>query len=436
MSDITDHYPVFVAINIVKNNDVISTIFRDHSKSNIDKLILDVNLMSDKYFAEIVDVTVEEKCSWFVEKFQEIYNRACPKKTKSVSIKKVLKPWISGEIRRMANYKHRLFKQYKMSLIPFHAYNIYKNNLTRRIKQAKQNYYVKKFNDCNSNIKKNWKIINSFFSNIKRKANNTELLDEAGNSINNPIDVANKFCDFFSTVADKLDEKIPPTDTDPLYYMPDRIPATFSPLPATPPELIKLIKAFKDKPCHVINIPVFIFKLLSSHIAPIICDIFNCAITEGVFPAVLKLARILPLHKGKSHKITDNFRPISLLPLMAKIIEKLMKTRAVKFIEDNKVLYNKQFGFRSGCSTSDAILHYVDDCVTALDNKLYTVSIFLDFSKAFDTVNKDIMLRKLDRLGFRDNINSFFKSYLTDRQTYVNIGGHDSTVRTTNIGLP
>ena len=158
--------------------------------------------------------------------------------------------------------------------------------------------------------------------------------------------------------------------------MPDRIPATFSPLPATPSEVIKLIKAFKDKPCHVNNIPVFIFKLLSSHIAPIICDIFNCAITEGVFPAVLKLARILPLHKGKSHKITDNFRPISLLSLMAKIIEKLMKTRAVKFIEDNRVLYNKQFGFISGCSTSDAILHYVDDCVTALDNKLYTVSIF------------------------------------------------------------
>ena len=128
--------------------------------------------------------------------------------------------------------------------------------------------------------------------------------------------------------------------------MPDRIPATFSPLPATPPEVIELIKAFKDKPCHANNIPVFIFKLLSSHIAPKICDIFNCAITEGVFPAVLKLARILPLHKGTSHKISDNFRPISLPPLMAKIIEKLMKTKAVKFIEDNKVLYNKQFAFR------------------------------------------------------------------------------------------
>ena len=104
-----------------------------------------------------MDVTVEEKCSWFV-KFQAIYNRACPKKTKSVSMNKVLKPWISGEIRRMVIYKRRLFKQYKISLIPFRTYNVYKNNLIRRIKQGKKNYYVKKFNDCKENLE-NYKII-------------------------------------------------------------------------------------------------------------------------------------------------------------------------------------------------------------------------------------------------------------------------------------
>ena len=122
--------------------------------------------------------------------------------------------------------------------------------------------------------------------------------------------------------------------------------------------------------------------------------------------------------------------------MMAKIVEKLMRARAVQFIEDNSILYNKQFGFRTGCSTSDAVLHFVDDCVTALDNKLYTVSIFLDFSKAFDTVNEDILLRKQDRLGFRGNILNFFDSYLSDRQMYVSINGHDSTIKTTNIGLP
>ena len=113
-----------------------------------------------------------------------------------------------------------------------------------------------------------------------------------------------------------------------------------------------------------------------------------------------------------------------------------MKTRAIEFLNENEILYNKQFGFRAGCSTSDAVLHYVDDCVTALDKRLYTVTVFLDFSKAFDTVNHDIMLRKLDRLGFRGNTNDYFRSYLCDRRMCVSVNGCDSETTTMNIGLP
>ena len=113
-----------------------------------------------------------------------------------------------------------------------------------------------------------------------------------------------------------------------------------------------------------------------------------------------------------------------------------MKNRATEFINNNNILYNNQFGFRAACSTTDAILHYTDDVVTALDNRLYTVTIFLDFSKAFDTVNKDIMLLKLDRLGFRNEANAFFDSYLSDRRMYVSVNGCNSDNRTTNIGLP
>ena len=93
----------------------------------------------------------------------------------------------------------------------------------------------------------------------------------------------------------------------------------------------------------------------------------------------------------------------------------MIKSRASKFITDNNILYRNQFGIRLGCSISDAILHFTDDCVTALDNRLSTIAIFLDFSKAFDTVNKDIMLGKLDRLGFRGLIRDLFEyvEYLT-----------------------
>lgn len=134
--------------------------------------------------------------------------------------------------------------------------------------------------------------------------------------------------------------------------------------------------------------------------------------------------------------MVNNFRPISLLPLLAKIIEKLSKNRVIEFLDDNEILYKNQFGFRPGRNTSDAILHFVDDCSTALNSKLYTIAVFLDFSKAFDTVNKDIMIKKLDRLGLRGVPNDFFKSYLTERKIYVEVNNCTSKTVTTNIGLP
>ena len=121
---------------------------------------------------------------------------------------------------------------------------------------------------------------------------------------------------------------------------------------------------------------------------------------------------------------------------MSKILEKLIKVRVFSFIEECNLLYNRQFGFRSGCSTSDAVLQFVNDCATSFDRKQFTIAVFLDFSKAFDTVNKDIMIRKLDRLGFKDNFNNLLNSYLSNRRMYVDINGHHSFTKTTNIGLP
>ena len=122
-------------------------------------------------------------------------------------------------------------------------------------------------------------------------------------------------------------------------------------------------------------------------------------------------------------------------------------SRAFKFNTDNNILYCNQFGFRSGCSTSDAILHFTDNCVTVLDNRLSTIAIFLDFSKTFDTVNKDIMLVKLDRLGFRgklyhvnlgkyDGYRKWAICDLSDRRMYLEVNGCKSETKTLDIWLP
>ena len=130
-----------------------------------------------------------------------------------------------------------------------------------------------------------------------------------------------------------------------------------------------------------------------------------------------------------------NYRPISILQTLSKIIEKLIKNRCEIFLTDNNLLYRHQYGFRSGRNTTEAILQLADYCTDALNNRLFTIVIFLEFSKAFDTVNKDTMLRKLDRLGFRGRSLDFFDSYLSDRRLFVELNGQRSETKTSNIGL-
>ena len=336
----------------------------------------------------------------------------------------------------MLNYKHHLFKKYKQELTSFDFYNSYKNNISTILNKAKKDYYRNKFSLCYGDGRSTWKTINSLLNNKRQKQKIVSLLDNDGNEFSEPRQMADAFCNYFSNVADNLDASIPQTNTDPLSFMPDPIPQSFVLNFSTNQEVDALIKSLPNKSSHINNILVFIYKRLSCLISPIISDIFNCAVSAGQFPTILKRAKITPLYKSKNRKLTENYRPISILLFLAKILEKLTKVRAISFINDNKILFNQQFGFRAGYSTTDAILRLTDDCVTALDQGLHTTVIFLDFSKAFDTINKDIMVKKLDRLRFKGQVNDYFRSYLTDRQINVVLDGQESVLKTVNIGLP
>ena len=212
-----------------------------------------------------------------------------------------------------------------------------------------------------------------------------------GERVNDAKLISDNFCEYFSTIAGKLDADIPTTQTDPMNYMPDRTDNTFIPNPAIDAEVVAIISYLKIKKSHINTIPIVIYKILSGIIAPVICNIFDTAIEQGSFPTILKLSRVIPIHKSKCKKVIMNYRPISILQTLLKIIEKLIKTRCEIFLTDNNLLYRHQYGFRSGRNTTDAILQLTDYCTDALDNRLFTIVIFLDFSKAFDTVNKDIM---------------------------------------------
>ena len=162
----------------------------------------------------------------------------------------------------------------------------------------------------------------------------------------------------------------------------------------------------------------------------------NLSIIKGVFPSELKTARIIPIYKSESHDVLSNYRPVSVLTCFSKLFETLMYNRLLKFINDNKLLYKFQFGFRQGHSTVMALLTLVDHVSKALENGDYAVGIFLDFFKAFDTVDHTILLDKLDYYGIRGVAHDWLSDYLDNRVQYVSYNGHMSEKLGVKCGVP
>ena len=151
---------------------------------------------------------------------------------------------------------------------------------------------------------------------------------------------------------------------------------------------------------------------------------------------IIPLAHIIPIHKGGSTQEVNNFRPIALLSIFDKIMEKIMHKKLYHFLEENNILFKKQFSFRKNNSTVYALIEITEKIKKSIDSGLYGCGIFIDLRKAFDTVNHDILLMKLQHYGIRSNMLSWFKSYLTDRKQFVSFNGQNSETLETNCGVP
>ena len=162
----------------------------------------------------------------------------------------------------------------------------------------------------------------------------------------------------------------------------------------------------------------------------------NLSFETGVFPDILKLAKVIPLHKKESKLEYLNYRPISLLSVFSKIYEKLIYTRIYSYLVKKDMIYSKQFGFRSSHSTNHAIISLTEHIRYLLDNGHYVCGIFVDLEKAFDTVNHNILCKKLDFYGLRGNVNKLLQSYLSNRKQYVSLNGFDSKVKDVTCGVP
>ena len=440
-ADISDHLPVLLRVRSLYVGRITkkTTWKRTFSLSN--KLLFQDCLQNCDWNSVNSDCTddVNTLYTTFLEKFRHVFNYCFPL-TKSSTTRRNIprKPWITPGLIKSCRTKEQLYKRFMKTPnnTNKNKYIAYRNKLNKLLKKAEYNYYAEKFTSYKSDIKQTWNL-------IKRTINKNNTNDIAGAfNINNTMvtdknEIANKFNEYFVNIGPSLAAKIPDTSASYKTYLPGNYINSFGLFPSTPGEIIAIVNQMIPKVTSGFDdIPVNIMKLSINWTADPLSKIVNKSFSQGIFPDLLKIAKIHPIFKNGIKSEFTNYRPISVLPSFSKIFEKLMYNRLITYLSQQSILYNNQFGFRQNHSTLMAMVDMTEKITAALDKKQFTIGVFVDLSKAFDTLNHKILLHKLEHYGIRGIVLNWFKSYLENRMQFVNYEENCSSHLKITCGVP
>ena len=364
----------------------------------------------------------------------KLYDQCFPVRVKKISKSLKCEPWVTPELKKCIDKKFKLYNQYKRGIISRSSFNVYKNLLRWVIKKMREKYYNDLFSDCRNDSKSTWKSINKLLHrNIKN--NVKKLVDENG-SVVTGRNLAQFFNNYFVNVAQTLVSNLP-TSND-FSFLDNLTPTVRSCffIPTCRTEVFNVINSLKDKGNAIYDVKPNILLLVSNLVIPIIVHLYNLAIVKGIYPSMLKTARVVPVFKDGSLTDVSNYRPISNLLTLNKIFEILTENRLKSFIDDNNILSDQQFGFRKGRNTEHAIFNLMNDLVDTFRKKFYTIALFLDLKKAFNLVDRTILLHKLEYYGFRGVCRDFLYSYLNERKQFVDVESETSSYSDVKYGVP
>ena len=309
---------------------------------------------------------------------------------------------------------------------------------TRLLRIEEKQYYQSQIEANRDNIRKTWMVIKQAINRKRASTGSDKFYHTDSNSgiTSDPAVIANAFNNFFVNIGPTLSSKIPEQGLEYRKYMPQGNEYSLFLLPTTDQEVNNIIKQLKDGAPGKDGITSLSLKLVSDFIVKPITRTVNLSFSQGVFPNELKIALVSPLYKAKDPMYFSNYRPISLLSTFSKILERLMYNRILDFLNKHKILNKYQFGFRTNHSTYMALIILLENIMKALENGESAIGIFLDFQKAFDTVNHSILLDKLCIYGIRGPALSWITSYLSNRYQYVVYNGYQSECKYISCGVP
>lgn len=430
-TDISDHFPIvsyFSCIRkAIKNNEIIPK--RIFSNRNIDKY---VQLVSSASWNDIYNHNCANKAfDVFNNKVHELFEECFPITNVRIKNKDVNCPYITSGLKASIKEKKRLERlSVKWPMSYRGKYRLYRNKLTTLLRVAKNKYYKDSLALNQGNAKITWNILNTILG--KQNSNQQEFIDIECDAAAIP----NAFNRHFLEVGGTSEAaSMVPLDAHRQYLTAAPNTSLFL-APTTPQEIKSILDNVKCTAAGIDDVPPKLLKLTSSIIASPLSYLINLSFAQGVFPDNLKRAKVIPIYKKGDKKHISNYRQVSVLPAYSKIYEKAISCRLINFLEHNNILTDCQHGFRQNRSTETALMSFTSLIYKYLDNKLCAAGVFLDLSRAFDSLDHHILTDKLLNAGIRGVPLKLFKSYLNNRVQSVFCNGEYSSQGNIRQGVP
>ena len=434
--DISDHFPIFTSCTLQLSAKAPSTTRRmfDQQKLPEFREYL-VNELKD--FCSIEDPneasnSLVNAYKLGIDRFS--INIKCTRKTSAI------KPWISSAILNSINTRNVLFKEKhkKPTKKNKDLYTKHRNCLNAVIREAKRKYIQEQLVRSQDDTRKVWNILKTVAKGSSCKAElPKQFTDSYGRVISKSSDIAESFNNFFVSVGEELQNEISKSTCSPLDHVRHHDSQILQELQHTNvTELHHIIKDMKNVGAGVDGINGNIFKKTYSSITSQLVHLVNICLSKGTFPDNMKLAVVKPIYKTGNKNSMSNYRPISILPYISKILEKIIYNRISEYLSDEHILSPNQFGFQRTLSTYMPMLLLQEQITKALEKGNVAVAIYLDLKKAFDTVDPNILSQKLKLYGIQGTPLKLIQSYLSDRYQCVEYDRIQSNLSKIRVGVP
>ena len=375
---------------------------------------------------------------WIKWKF--MFLKVCDKHapTRTRRIRKSKSPWISAHLKDLMHHRDRL----KIKAIKskdsrdWSVFRKTRNRVNAEIRNAKKSYYNNTFDKYSNNPRKTWQTINEVTSRVNNKSVINEI-DNGGRILNNPTEVAEEFNQYFAEIGPELAKNIQKVDICYKKYLCNTEKQFLLKETNSSAVFALLSRLCRSKATGLDNISAKLLRECPDLISISLTHLFNQSIKTGILPDEWKSARVTPLYKnaGKRNDMT-NYRPISIVPVVAKVFERIIYDQLYEYLNDNKLLSSCQSGFRSIHSTVTALLEATDNWSLNIDRGNINAVVFLDLKKAFDTVDHNILLSKLEYYGITGLTLNWFNSYLNNRTQTCTLNNCTSSKALVRCGVP